>query len=112
MREIKFRAYNTTTKRMSSWDVVRKYPIPVIEDESILMQYTGLKDSQGIDVFEGDILETFSKSRIEVRFYDGAFRSAGTEAPVIDAFLASKSTVIGNVYENPELLERKEDAIA
>lgn len=86
-----------------------------------LMQFTGLRDLEGVDIYEGDIV-SFSSSWSEfvcaVEFYDGAFRFGkqikGSLGIYSDADLFSFTDgsgcdgyiVIGNIYQNPELLER------
>jgi uncharacterized phage protein (TIGR01671 family) len=74
MREIKFRAWDKTGKRMVSWHdkmfagetvfnngiLLCEYPLRYASDETNLftyMQYTDLKDTRGKEIFEGDILK-------------------------------------------------------
>ena len=65
-------------------------------------QFTGLTDKNGKKIFEGDILE-FRRGRTHiVKFEDGAFIFTGTAIPVR---YADKFEVIGNIHDNPELLE-------
>jgi hypothetical protein len=84
-------------------------------DEIVLMQSTGLCDKEGTEVFEGDILHhqiqteyTFivKYDKDKGRWYgDGLSRTYRID--IIKEFLPYYK-VIGNIYENPELLEEKE----
>lgn len=86
-----------------------------IIDDVILMQSTGLKDKEGTEVFEGDILHhqiqteyTFivKYDKDNGRWYgDGLSRTYRID--ITKDFLPYYK-VIGNIYENPELLEDKE----
>lgn len=79
----------------------------VNEPQYVLMQYTGLKDKNGKDIYEGDILSYKGMHRVGngvsiVSFDDGSF--------MIGEDIASKDwavehEVIGNIFENPELLK-------
>ena len=75
-----------------------------------LMQYTGLKDKNGKEIYEGDILEWFndltgSTHRGVVRFTQGGFYCGDYYLYAIKCYLP---VIIGNIYENPELLEEVE----
>lgn len=151
MREIKFRAWDKYTEEM--WNVETLH----IEDEYvdlfktniyekplenpwakisdvILMQYTGLKDKNGVEIYEGDIVR-FTNSIDEVDNEVGKVIWEQSECnfvaqykttnrvrqeengTTITIYLISNETyredveyeVIGNIYESPELLESKKD---
>lgn len=120
MREIKFRAWDIKEKRMLQWNELRlskhegDTEIFVITfdgcegafNEYPLMQYTGLKDKNGTEIYEGDVLEYLSYSN-EIKFlivewsgWDAMFNFGG-----IRVDLASrKGKIIGNIYEHSHLL--------
>jgi uncharacterized phage protein (TIGR01671 family) len=128
-REIKFRSY-TPSGMVEIDKIVFKTGMAYFEDvlryqgidmeEFPLMQYTGLKDKDGKEIYEGDIVESFRfddpEFRSEVFYKNGAF---GYKSYVWEVFISFASNenykwrddksenikVIGNIYENPELLE-------
>jgi len=79
----------------SSWATYQKV-------DAELTQYTGLKDKNGKEIYEGDILQSIHGNYTFVYFLAGCFW-AGTEL-LKDRFLDSLN-IVGNKFENPELLE-------
>lgn len=90
-------------------------------DEEYLMQSTGLFDENGVEIFEGDILRVSDEhSWLEVVSYNQEKAMFVTEeinrefkvpeTPLYDLFNTNifKFEIIGNIYENPELLEVEE----
>lgn len=76
------------------------------------IHYTGLKDKNGCEIYEGDIVEQLSERTYEsvkgtVKFVDGSyvveFLSGDNGVFLFDE--VAYNEVLGNVYENPELLE-------
>ena len=85
-----------------------------ILDEVILMQYTGIKDKNGKDIYEGDIIERYDvfyccKKRTwldtgEVYWDEFAWETRGMRFPKgLGLAGDDERTIIGNIYENPEL---------
>ncbi len=78
----------------------------------ILREYTGLKDKNGVEIYERDIVEwvsthngaTQNKHIDEVRWMDDGWYCL---YPWIHEIGAAEMLVIGNIYENPELLEEE-----
>ena len=123
MRDIKFRAWNgeymcyspTLFKKETRSGCVQ-FATDDGSSSLELMQYTGLKDKNGKEIYEGDILKMDSEedqSTFEVVWKFNGWRKKFTDWPddLPEYNLLSRGDlgfykIIGNVYENPELLER------
>ena len=82
-------------------------------EDVILMQSTGLRDKNGKEIFEGDVLTSQNypaKGVVEFRTDSGMWVNCLKEYGYFEYLgnVASSRKIIGNIYENPELLEDKE----
>ena len=82
-------------------------------EDVILMQSTGLRDKNGKEIFEGDVLTSQNyptKGVVEFRTSLGMWVNCLKEYSYYEYLsnVASSREIIGNIYENPELLEDKE----
>lgn len=122
MREIKFRAWDEEAQKMSystieHFDDMLGFRFNHFEtDEPIFMQYTGLRDKNGREIYEGDIIETTHKMkgeswllRYRVFFNEKGYwdaKSIDEEKPYIMCYNGfHRCKKIGNIYENPELVK-------
>jgi len=139
-REIKFRAFHKEAKEMYWFDVMngnhsqgngyigmalfgepitkeryRDRMILVDPMECEIMQFSGLKDRNELDIYEGDIIMYYNKYSEKtykgiVRFCNkfacfGIFKDINTEwLDECDWIKIQNEEVIGNIYQNPELL--------
>lgn len=73
-----------------------------------LMQFIGLKDKNGKEIYEGDIFDSPAKIKFKVVWYiDGWFyQNVKDEKPIGHLIEVAKDwKIIGNIYENPELIK-------
>ncbi|HEM3574400.1 TPA: hypothetical protein U1B93_000924 [Streptococcus suis] len=114
----KFRVWDTVKKAMSDVQAVvyteeRVYPIYskairryIPFSEAVLMQSAGLFDKNGKEIFEGDVVNIFDEKLSKIYYSEGAFcvevLNGGTPLHV---YLSEHLELIGNIYENPELVE-------
>jgi len=116
MREIKFRAWDKITHRILGSLEIRCFPLLDLQGDNryIFMQFTGLLDKNGKEIYEGDIIsfdkEPKYKRRWEIRWKNGVGFSLvdGIGYRILESDNFPKCSecgiVIGNIYEDPELL--------
>lgn len=126
-RELKFRAWNTLTKNMfqvellglsdkalSPSHLLAWVSIP-FQPHIILMQFTGLKDKNGKEIYEEDIIKQnrqnckveWNESQAMFGFYEKTSMGKTWRSNCYDSL--TDSEVVGNVHETPELLEGLND---
>lgn len=108
MRKIKFRMWNTEKQEMEIPDFVNCVNGEIDRDNYPLMQYVGIEDANGKEIYEGDIVrDNRSDDTLDViergergfvmKYYD----------EVDDIFYCpTEFVVVGNIYENPELVPK------
>ena len=110
MREIKFRAF--IGNEMIGADRLAYEEYGLLKDqlgaETALMQYTGLKDKNGKEIYEGDILADDSSRYYEViwSYYFWGIKHDFFGITGIKHNTHLRFEVIGNIYSNPELLNK------
>ena len=124
-----FRAWDTTNKEMfkDTFSITESGQVVVVEQEDVMcppdyvfvdnlviMQSTGIKDKNGKEVFEGDIVKMAKDVYSEPTYYEvvrhrgGAYRLESKQHGCELWLRHTDCEVVGNLYENPELLEDKE----
>ena len=122
MRDVKFRVWNTETNKMitnvkemgvfalqSIYSIDEFLVIPTNEKYP-LMQYTGLKDKNGVEIYEGDIIKyDFNELNYRIEFLNAEFIARRFYENIENLYptefdYGKECEVIGNIYENKELL--------
>lgn len=124
-REIKFRVWDKNEKTMINFEEIERIDFTdktiivggYINFEDIeFMQYIGLKDKDGIEIYDGDILINTNKSKLNLGMdnqkYLVVYKALGFDLKPLFKGIALKFDYsdlkkIGNIYENPELLSEE-----
>lgn len=132
MREIKFRAWDKTNKRMMvfgkfwiceiykslAWNICDysknendgKYFLDWDIDNLEIMQFTGLLDKNGVDIYEGDIFNIGdSNIKYMVDWFDCGLkgRQLGNKSWVGLDYWRELIEIVGNVHQHPDLLKER-----
>ena len=118
MREIKYKAYWHESKLMTTVDTIEFFKGGTrVSDGCVhtgwlgkdceLLQYTGLKDKNGIEIYKGYIVKCGGRVGVVI-FGRGMFEGEGfgiDEKECLWNLVVDECEVVGNSFENPELLE-------
>lgn len=122
MSRFKFRAWDKRNKKILT-PVYLTVANMVVDEEDLmvgylgidceLMQFTGLKDKNGREIYEGDIYQNKNGGKDVVEWYEriqncGCCSDINAFGYDFDDDDPDNITVIGNIYENPELLKKEQ----
>lgn len=116
MRELKFRAWDAVDKRYYYWSIEACFAVGASAgcmEKYTFEQYTGLKDKNDKEIYEGDIVKNIdSKFGDEgvIKFTEKLARYSvywGMNPYMAKEIKLDGMFIVGNIHENPELLEHK-----
>jgi len=105
-REIKFRAWSHEGKKMQDWFFIKSVNnlIKLLSlSHIVVMQFTGLKDQQGIEIYEGDVvkhLHSDGNCIVEFEKETAMFLAREVGGDMLGFGIENVTQVIGNIYQN------------
>jgi len=124
MRRIKFRVWDKAENEFSdiseydSWNWFDRFRDPKIPETLTIQQSTGLLDDSDVEIYEGDILHYVfdgasypKEAKDEILTclwvtFGGMYSFENKDSEYYWAEIANRCSVVGNIFENPELLEK------
>lgn len=111
MNKNEFRIWDTQEKKYIKWHLPFMGKDTELNDlfnakGLIFQQFTSLKDKNGLKIFEGDIIKIPDCDPKEIIFEDTKFQLS-TGEDLSWPHIKNDLEIIGNIFENPELLENK-----
>lgn len=107
MRTIKYRGWGIDAEMMHQWEQLQKIDKWWNHDAVKLMQFTGLLDKFGKEIYEGDIISMHNKQyNVVVEFTDYGYQGLHKQSGYYEGLTAfiEDHEIIGDKYSNPELL--------
>ena len=124
MRDIKFKAWHTESATMVCFnneklcnDEYQRLHLANLmagKHGDVLMQFTGLQDKNGVDIYVGDVVSQKlnclwdeGRHNLEVRFNHDQFQTGNVKSysSLYSAVQSCDAEVIGNIHQNPELIK-------
>jgi uncharacterized phage protein (TIGR01671 family) len=103
-REIKFRVWDALRKDMHHYDLSKISNGSYNINPDHIMQFTGLHDRTGKEIYEGDIVSYYELNPYVILYQDGLYLLENKELGNVYFPLWGECEVIGNIFENPDLL--------
>ena len=106
LREIKFRVWDSISKAFHYWGNIQNNNFNDFDLEHYtLLQFTGLKDINGRDIYEGDVCKYKNyKGVVSYEFRGYQCKPKNHNGLDVLSYREDLIEVIGNIYQNPELL--------